>query len=246
MEFQYKNRGFGLKKNFEIKPSLGMGITNALRELSKSIDGASRLQFRELKRVAKYVLDTKNLGLRIVPGMKNGIRRLEALSDSDFANDKDTRISIYGYIVFFCEVPIACNSKSMRSVVLSTTEAEYVAVSEVVKEIKFLYQVLSSMEIKVPLPTKIKKDNVGAIWLGNNSGNSERTKHVDIRAHFVRSYVIDEVVTIDFVKSAENRSDIMTKNQQGVYFKSAQPIYCESDRKCREESSVKINEHERC
>ena len=64
---------------------------------------------------------------------------------------------------------------------------------------------------------------MGTIWLANNSGVSERTKCVDIRAHFVRSFVMDEVVTIDFVKSAENTSEIMTKNQQSVHFKSAQP-----------------------
>ena len=79
---------------------------------------------------------------------------LEVLSDSDFANDKETSISVYGYIVFFCGVPIVWKSKSMKSVVFSSTEAEYVAVSEVVKEIKFLYQLLMSMEIKVPLPIK--------------------------------------------------------------------------------------------
>ena len=52
----------------------------------------------------------------------------------------------------------------MKSVVLSVTEAEYVAVSEVVKEIKVLYQMLRSMEIKVPLSIKVQVDNVGAIW----------------------------------------------------------------------------------
>ena len=153
-----------------------------------------------------------------MPTMSDGILCLEALSDSDFANDKETRISIYGYIVFFCGVPIVWKSKSMKSVVMSTTEAEYVEVSEVVKEIKFLYQLLRSMEIKVPLPIKIKVDNMEAIWLASNSGGSERTKHVDIRDHFVRSYVMDKVVTIDFVKSAENTSDIMTKNQQCIHF----------------------------
>ena len=61
------------------------------------------------------------------------------------------------------------------------------------------------MEIKVPLCNKIGVNNVGAIWLANNSGVSERTKHVDIRAHFVRSYVMEEVVTIDFDKSAEKQ-----------------------------------------
>ena len=112
-------------------------------------------------------------------------------------------------------MPVVWKSKSMKSVVLSTTEAEYVAVSEVVKEIKFLYQMLRSMEIKVPLPIKVHVDNVGEIWLANNSSVSERTKHVDLRAHFVREMIKDQVIEINFVKSAENDSDIMTKNQQG-------------------------------
>ena len=63
----------------------------------------------------------------------------------------------------------------------------------------------------------------GSNWLANNSSVSERTKRVDIRAHFVRSLVMDEVVTIDLVKLAENTSDTMTKNQQSVHYKSAQP-----------------------
>ena len=154
------------------------------------------------------------LGLKMVPTLHEGIWYLEAFSDSDFANDKETRISVYGYVIYFCGVPVAWKSKSMRSVVLSRTEAEYVVISEVVKEIKFVYQLLKSMNVKVPLPINVRVDNIGAIWLVNNSGVSERTKHVDTRAHFVRSYVINEVVTIEFVKSNENISDIMMKNQQ--------------------------------
>ena len=51
----------------------------------------------------------------------------------------------------------------MRSVVLSTTESEYVAISEGVKEIKFIYQLLESMDVKEPLPIKVRVDNIGAI-----------------------------------------------------------------------------------
>ena len=76
----------------------------------------------------------------MVPISKDGIWKLEALSDSDFSNDKDTRYSVYGYIIYFCGILVVWKRKSLKSVVLSTTEAEYVAVSEVVKEIKFLYQ----------------------------------------------------------------------------------------------------------
>ena len=93
----------------------------------------------------------------------------------------------------------------MKSVVLSTTGAEYVAVSDVVKEIKFVYQTLRSSEIKFPLPIKVQVDNVGEIWLANNNSVSEMTKHVG-------------VIEINSAKSAENESDIMTKNQQGQHY----------------------------
>ena len=61
-------------------------------------------------------------------------------------------------------------------------------VSEVVKEIKVLYQMLRSMEIKVPLPIKVQVDNVGAIWLANNSSVSERTKQLDLMGTFCERY----------------------------------------------------------
>ena len=87
--------------------------TNPLRELSKSMDGASMAQVTEMYRVINFVLETKTLGLRIVPIFKDGIWKLEPLSDSDFANDKDARYSVYGYIIYFCGVPVVWKSKSM-------------------------------------------------------------------------------------------------------------------------------------
>ena len=61
-------------------------------------------------------------------------------------------------------------------------------------------------------------DNVGAIRAANNSSVSERTQYVDLRAHFVRDMIKDQVIEINFVKSAENDSDIMTNNQQGQHY----------------------------
>jgi hypothetical protein len=190
-------------------------ITNAVRELSKTMDGATKCQWNEMWRVIKFVLMTSELGLRMCPVVidpNNQVWRLKALSDSDFSNDVDTRISVYGYIVYYCGVPVSWKGKGMKSVVLSTTEAEYIAVSEVVKEISFLIQLLQGMNIKVDLPVKVHVDNVGAIWLANNRNTSERTKHVDIRAHFVREFIVDGRIEIVFVKSKDNDSDIFTKN----------------------------------
>ena len=169
---------------------------------------------------------------------------MEALSDSDLASDKDTRYSVYGYIIYFCGIPAVWKSKSMKSVVLSTAEAEYVAVSEVVKEIKFLYQMLTSMEIKVPLPIKVQVDNVGVIWLVHYSSVSETTKHVDLRAHFVRDMIKDQVIEINFVKSAEIDSDIMTKNQQGQHYMSAKSKLAYTFQEMNEKKTIEDIEDE--
>ena len=92
----------------------GPDITNPVRELSKSMDGASMAQVTEMYRVINLVLETKTLGLRMVPILKDDIWKLEALSDSDFANDKETRYSVYGYMIYFCGVPVAWKSKSRQ------------------------------------------------------------------------------------------------------------------------------------
>ena len=116
---------------------------------------------------------------------------LKALSDSDFASDKETRIGVFGYIKNFCGIPIAWRSKGMKSVVLSTTEAEYMELSEVVKELKFMVQLLQTMNIEVELPITVHVDNVGAIWLSNNRTTSDCIKHIDIRTSFVKEYQED-------------------------------------------------------
>ena len=73
--------------------------------------------------------------------------------------------------------------------------------------------------MKVEYPVTVMCDNVGAIFLSYNAKNSNRTKHVDIRAHFVRQYVEDGVVKIIFVRSEENKADTFTKNVSGKIFR---------------------------
>ena len=69
---------------------------------------ASMAHGTEMYRVINFVLKTKTLGLRMVPIFKDGIWKLEALSDSDFANDEDTRYSVYGYIIYYACTTIFC------------------------------------------------------------------------------------------------------------------------------------------
>ena len=161
-------------------------ISNPVRELSKTMDAPAPAHLKEMYKLIRFVLSTKDYGLKFK--LIRSIRKwvLKALSDSDFASDNKTRISVFGYVIYFCGIPIAWRSKGMKSVVLSTTEAEYMALSEVVKELKFVVQLLQTMNITVELPITVHVDNVGAIWLSNNRTTVDRTKHIDIRTSFVK------------------------------------------------------------
>ena len=157
-------------------------IANCTQELSKVLNGATKGAYKELIRSIKFVLDTNDYELRIEPkGEIDGKWELRMYTDSDYAGDKSTRISVTGYILFFMGVPIIWKSKSQKSITLSSSEAEYVALSEAAKEIKFVYQLLLSIGIQVKLPIIVRVDNVGAIFMSENTSTSGRMKHIDIR-----------------------------------------------------------------
>ena len=81
---------------------------------------------KELKRVMKYVIDTKNYGLKMSPKMMNADGNMEVVlfSDSDWAGDKETRMSVIGHCVFLQGCPISWKSKGQTSVTLNSSEAE--------------------------------------------------------------------------------------------------------------------------
>ena len=197
-------------------------ISNPVRELSKIMDAPAPAHLKEMYKLIRFVLSTKDYGLKfkLIKSIRKWV--LKALSDSDFASDKETRISVYGYVIHFCGIPIAWRSKGMKSVVLSTTEAEYMALSEVVKELKFIVQLLQTMNIAVELPITVHVDNVGVIWLSNNRNTGDRTKHIDIRTSFVKEYQEDGKIIIKFVKSEDNEADIFKKNTTNIIFQKHQ------------------------
>ena len=176
-------------------------ICNPVRELSKTMDVPAPAHLKEMYKLIRFVLSRKDYGqkFKLIKSIRKWV--LKALSDSDFESDKETRISVYGYVIYFCGIPIAWRRKGMKSVVLSTTEAEYMALSEVVKELKFILQLLQTMNITVELPIAVHVDNVGAIWLSNNRNTGDRKKHIDLRTSSVKEYQEDGKITIMFVKS---------------------------------------------
>ena len=99
-----------------------------------------------------------------------------------------------------------------------SNEAEFVALSEATKEIKFIVQVLLSIGIEVALPVIVRVDNVGAIFMVENVSMSTRTKHVDVRYHFVREFIKDGFIKIIFVQTGDNKADVFTKNVVGELY----------------------------
>ena len=110
-------------------------------------------------------------------------------------------------MVYF-SVPVCWRSRGQKSVTLLATEAEYVACSEV-----FILQLLKHLRVEDQLPICVHVDNIGAIFLAENQNSSDRTKHVDTRYHFVRKYIRNETVMIEFVRSRDNDSDIFTTGE---------------------------------
>ena len=143
---------------------------------------------------------------------------LRIYPDSNWAGDKDNCKSITGFIIFLLGAPILWRSKAQASVALSSTEAEFYALSEAAKEIKFIVQVLISMGIPVKLPVIVRVDNVGAIFMSENVSTSSRTKHTDTRYHYVREFVEEGFVKIIFVRSEDNTSDPFAKNTPGSIY----------------------------
>ena len=190
-------------------------LANPVRELSKCMDRGTPAAFKEMLRVICYLLQTKNHGFKIAPTLNHPSKidwTLKLFSDSDWGADIKTRRSVTGFVILLNNTPIMWRSQTQRTVALSSTEAEYYAMADAVKEIKFILQVLESLHISVEKPIIVHIDNVGAIFVAENASATKHTRHIDARYHFVREFIIDGHIKVIFVMSKNNIADMFTKN----------------------------------
>jgi hypothetical protein len=115
---------------------------------------------------------------------------LASYCNSDWAGDAEKRISVTGFIIYLLGVPIWWRSKGPKGVTFSSREAEYVAISELVKEIQFIYYLLESIGMSVKLPIVVRHDNVGAIFMAKSSSSGVCTRHVNTRYHFIQEHIL--------------------------------------------------------
>ena len=188
---------------------------NPVRELAKVLVKATIAAYKEMLRCIKFVVDSRSKGLKVTPTITKGKPWLmEVYSDSDWAGNPDgDRKSVGCLIIFLCGVPIAWRSRGQKVVSLSSSEAEFYACAEAVREVPFIAQILLFLGINIELPVKVWIDNVGAIFMTENKSSSSRTRHMDNRFWYVHQLQEEDgLIKVNFVRTKENVSDIGTKN----------------------------------
>ncbi|GJS41011.1 hypothetical protein Tco_0566054 [Tanacetum coccineum] len=191
-----------------------MYLTAGRRDLVFAVCMCARYQSRPtkkdleaVKRVFRYLQGTINIGLWYP---KDTAMALTAYADADHAGCQDTRRSTSGSAQFLGDKLVSWSSKKQTSTSISSTEAEYIAMSGCCAQILWMRSQLSDYGFaynRIPLYC----DNKSAIALCCNNVQHSRSKHIDIRHHFIREQVEKGVVELYFVRTEYQLADIFTK-----------------------------------
>lgn len=182
-------------------------ISYAVGEVSRYMDNPKPPHVLAVKRILRYLNKTAERGIEY-SGLSTALR---GYSDADFARDVDTRKSTTGYEFVVGEGIVTWKSCRQKTVALSTTEAEFMAACEGAKEAVWLHQLLRDVGCNQESPPTLHIDNQSAIRLIKNSELHQRTKHIDVRLHFIRQLYESKAILIDYVCSEDQLADMFTK-----------------------------------
>ena len=184
-------------------------IANAVREVAGHSHNPSAKHWAAARRIMQYRRGTRKLGLVLKESYDFD---LYLFADSDHARNQDDRRSVTGSALLCGKSLISWISRTQQCVTLSTTEAEYVAMVDAVKDALFVRDVLGFL-----VPGKrhkciaVREDNEGAISLVSNPLSSGRSRHIDVRYHFLREKARDKDIVVKHVRTADQHADGMTK-----------------------------------
>lgn len=170
-------------------------------------------RWKEVQHILRYVKDTQHYQLTYE---KQG-KPIEAYVDADWGGDTNDRKSYSGFVIKLAGGAVAWSSRKQDCVAGSTVEAEYVSLSEGLKEVIWVKNVLQELGLAefINEPFKVNVDNQGAISLANNRMTSRRSKHIDIKYHFVRDKVENGEIWLSYINSQCNPADLLTKPLSG-------------------------------
>jgi len=173
---------------------------------------------RMLGEIIEYLFATKSKGL-VFERVPDDEYRLEGYVDADFADCPETRKSTTGYVFTLGGTPIQWSSRRQKLVTTSSTEAEYVAATEAVCEGLWLHRVTNELGLKSE-KLLLHEDNTSVINRCIKGAHEfhRRSKHIDVKFHFIRDQVQKGNVDIQYVNTHENPADVMTKLLSGTEF----------------------------
>jgi hypothetical protein len=181
-------------------------IAFAVSTLSQYLENPGKPHWEAAKRVFRYLLGTRDLSL-----VYGGVgKEIEGFTDADGAS-QEHRHAISGYAFIMDGGAISWSSRKQELVTLSTAEAEYVAATHAAKEAIWLRRFISEVFLPLPKPMILHCDNQAAISLAANANYHARTKHIDIRYHFIRSMLENGSINLVYCPSDDMTADILTK-----------------------------------
>jgi hypothetical protein len=133
-----------------------------------------------------------------------------AYADADWASDHISRKSVTGYIIKLAGGAVSWVSRKQKTVALSSTEAEYMCLSDTTRQIVWIESLFKELNFDIS-NVALCGDNQGAIFLASNPAQEHRSKHIDIRYHYIRECVEGKKVILHYVPTMEQIADIMTK-----------------------------------
>uniref|UniRef100_A0AAV1TWC1 Polyprotein n=1 Tax=Peronospora matthiolae TaxID=2874970 RepID=A0AAV1TWC1_9STRA len=190
-------------------------IAYAVGYVSRFMENPQQEHWTAVKRIFRYLQGTKSHGLRFQPSDKIDFR---GYSDADWAGDHADRKSTSGYTFMLMGAPVSWGSKKQSSVSLSTSEAEYIALSLAIQEGKWVHRLLCEILAAANEPGPdlvIREDNQSCIKMTKNPVNHGHAKHIDIKYHHIRDEVKRGEVQLEYCETSVMMADNMTKGLSG-------------------------------
>lgn len=184
-------------------------LAHAISVVSRYMHNPGKDHWNAVKWILRYLKGTSDLGL-IFDTSKASSEIIIGYVDSDYGGDLDHRKSLSSYIFTVCGCAVSWKSSLQSVAALSTTEAEYIAATEGVKEAIWLRGLVLELGLSQEV-LPVFCDNQGAIDLTKNNRYHERTKHIDVKHHFIRDIVAAGEVVIHKIHTTENPADMLTK-----------------------------------
>jgi hypothetical protein len=194
----------------------------AVSKLSTFLANPTEQHMEAIMQVIQYLVGIANHGLLLRSDGQGHNLRLRIYTDAAYQDDLDNRRSIGGFVAMLLTMPVAWKSGRQPIVTLSSTEAEYVALTHASKEAIVIGRLLEELRYKGPIfPVTIYEDNMPAINITQrHSSAAGRTRHIDTRYHYIREAIQAKKVAVKWIATAEQVADGLTKPLDRLKFEA--------------------------